>query len=330
MSNIVEVKDFTEITPHMEAIKLHNEIITNGTIAAQALYELCRCLKRMRDEKLYTQLGFDDFDTYCEQKANIKKRQAYNYIKTYEDLGSGFLQSNASLGITKLELLTHVPALDRADFMENNSVSDLSVAELKSKIEELERENGAKCEQISLLQEQMKERTAKNDDSEYNAKVEELTTQIAEMKKSMDGMISPAELKKLEKEKKSEIKAATEKAVREAIDKERKSAAKDYEDKFAEKEKEYRNKISGYEKKLADKDANISAAVRKQAELEERLKAASHDDSAKFRIYFEQLNDIIEKLFEALDGIEDAAQKKKFSESLTKLAEGIKAGAMDA
>lgn len=312
--NIVDV-NYTELKSdqYTEALRLHNDIIANGTIAAQALYELCRCLKRMRDEKLYIELGFSDFDSYCEEKANIKKRQAYNYIKTYEDLGSGFLQSNAQLGITKLELLTHVPALDRSDFMEGNDVSDLSVSELKSRIEELERENGLKGEQITLFQQQAEEH--ESTENKLGELVDELNAKISELEKQA-------------KAKKSEIKAATDEAVRKAIDKERKSLEKSLEDKYAEKEKEFKNKISGYEKKLADKDANISAAVRKQAELEEKLRNASQDNSAKFRIYFEQINDVIEKLFEAFDSIEDGDQKEKFSKNLCQLADSIKAGAI--
>ena len=154
-------KKIIDVTPnevteaYQEALKLHQEIMANGAIAAQALYEMCRGLKRMRDEKLYVSLGYDDFDTYCVEKANFKKRQAHNYITAYEQLGKEFLQSNAQLGITKLELLTHVPALDRSEFMENNDVSELSVSELKKRIEELEYENGLKGEQISMLQERV-------------------------------------------------------------------------------------------------------------------------------------------------------------------------------
>lgn len=139
------------------ALALHQQIITNGTIAANALLEMCRCLKQMRDDKLYTALGYDNFGVYCEDKANIKSRQAYTYIKIYEELPPAFLQSNASLGVTKLELLTHVNPLDREEFMEQVDADKLTVQELKAEIERLKAENCEKGEQLSLFEDKAKE-----------------------------------------------------------------------------------------------------------------------------------------------------------------------------
>ena len=321
MEKIIEVQNFSVCDDHhSEAVRLHNEIITNGTMAAQALYELCRCLKRMRDEKLFTELGYNDFDTYCEEKANIKKRQAYNYIKAYEDLGEKFIADNASLGITKIELLTHVPPIERDDFLENNDVADMSVSKLKKRIEELEREYGAKCEQISLLESQVQEDKSYPDDSK---KIAELTAEVEKLREERKKSVTPAELKMFEKKKKAEIKAVTEKAVREAIDKERKASAADFEAKYSEKVQGYLDKISSYEKRLAEKDASISEAIRRQADLEDKLRNAGKDNSAKFRIYFDQLNDVLEKLFEALDTVDDIGQKKKFADCLAQLGRSI-------
>lgn len=321
MEKIIEVQDFTvKNGDYTEALKLHNEIMANGIIAAKALLELCRCLKRMRDEKLFVELGFDDFGTYCEQKAEIKQRMAYDYIKVYENFGENFIKDNASIGITKLELLTHVPPIERCDFMEQNDLKNTSVSQLKKKIKELEAEYGKKCEQISLLEAKVQEEKSVSDDSK---KIAELTAEVEKLREENKKSVTPAELKKLEKEKKAEIKAATEKAVREAIDKERKASAADFEAKYSEKEQGYLDRISGYEKRLAEKDASISEAVRRQAELEDKLRNAGKDNSAKFRIYFDQMNDVVEKLFDALDAVEDMGQKKKFADCLVQLAQNI-------
>ncbi len=103
MSEIL-IKEYSEITGERadEAAKLHAQIMANGQVAASALLEFCKGLKRMRDEKLYTELGFDTFEDYTEKLAGIKSRMAYHYISCYENLGTTFLQSNANLGITKL------------------------------------------------------------------------------------------------------------------------------------------------------------------------------------------------------------------------------------
>lgn len=83
----------------------------------------------MKIEGLYTHLGYDSFEEYAEQEHNLKRRQAYQYISVYENLGEDFVQSNAQLGITKLALLTQINTEDRAEIMEDKGfdIKDLIV-----------------------------------------------------------------------------------------------------------------------------------------------------------------------------------------------------------
>lgn len=319
-NKIIDVTPNEITAEYQEALKLHQEIMANGAIAAQALYEMCRGLKRMRDEKLYTQLGYDDFDTYCVEKANFKKRQAHNYITAYEQLGKEFLQSNAQLGITKLELLTHVPALDRSEFMENNDVSELSVSELKKRIEELEYENGLKGEQISMLQERV---DSSPDNSE---EVENLKSEIERLKSepvNTKAEDAKKEIAKVRKELKAKAEAEKDKAVREAIDKERKANAKEKDKAVKDATAELKNQVEGYKKKLEAQQENMSEAVKKASELEEKLKAARTDNSLKFRLLFEQFQNNLENIFDVLDAVEDKKEQVAFAEKLSELGENI-------
>ena len=142
-NSIMTIADFhiSEMTAETAAaIELHNSIVSAMKEAAFALVSLCENLKRMRDTGQYKALGFEKFEEYTEQACRIKKRQAYNYIATYERLGGTFLQSNAQLGITKLQLLTEVCAVDRADFVEQNDLEGMSVSEIKKLIAENKQE----------------------------------------------------------------------------------------------------------------------------------------------------------------------------------------------
>lgn len=321
-NKIVDVAHGEITTEYQEALKLHQEIMANGAIAAQALYEMCRSLKRMRDEKLYTSLGYEDFETYCEEKANIRKRQAHNYITAYEKLGKEFLQSNAQLGITKLELLTHVPALDRSDFMNNNDVSELSVPELKKRIKELEQENSMKGEQISMLQEQVSE-TQDGDNSE---EIENLKAEIERLKSEpANAMADNAkkEIAKVKKELKAKAKEEQDKAIREAVDKERKANAKEKEKAVKDATAELKNQVEGYKKKLEAQQENMSEAVRKASELEEKLKSARTDNSLKFRLLFEQVQDSLDNILDVLEDVEDKKEQQTFAERLVELNENI-------
>ncbi len=131
------------------AMELHTRIITSGNIAATAMVEMCKSLKQMRDRRQYIHLGYNTFEGYCEQMANIKARQAYTYISTIERLGESVLQSNAGLGITKLELLAQLPE-DKRDEVAD-AAAEMSTRELKEKIAELTKAQ----EQISMLENQL-------------------------------------------------------------------------------------------------------------------------------------------------------------------------------
>ena len=131
------------------AMELHTRIITSGNIAATAMVEMCKNLKQMRDRRQYIHLGYNTFEGYCEQMANIKARQAYTYISTIERLGESVLQSNAGLGITKLELLAQLPE-DKRDELAD-AAAEMSTRELKEKIAELTKAQ----EQISMLENQL-------------------------------------------------------------------------------------------------------------------------------------------------------------------------------
>lgn len=136
------------------AIALHERIMMSGTMAASALVEMCRGLKQMRDERLYTPLGHDNFEAYCEDRAGIKARQAYNYIAIIERLGADKLTEYADVGVTKLELISRLPFGERDEILEKTSEDGMSASEIKKLLEE----NKKQGEQISMLEEQLAEK----------------------------------------------------------------------------------------------------------------------------------------------------------------------------
>lgn len=162
-----------------KAVRLHRDIMANGQLAADAFVEFCRCLKQMRDVKLYTELGYADFEDYTVRAVGLKQRQAYSYISTYEKLGKEFLQSNATLGITKLELLASVPLFDRDGVTEENDIGGMSVTEVR----ELVAKYDASREQLSLLQMQVDNGEA--DSSAAEDERLQLMQQVRELKEQL-------------------------------------------------------------------------------------------------------------------------------------------------
>lgn len=157
------------ITKREEAYVVHNRILANGKIVQTALIDMCKDLKEMRDRALYTELGYETFEEYSEQACGIKQRQAYSYIAAYEKLGENYIEENAHLGITRLELISQISSYEREDFLAENDVEEMSTRELKKQVEEYKN----RIEQLSF------------DLESANKESEELTQQIKDMLDSM-------------------------------------------------------------------------------------------------------------------------------------------------
>lgn len=128
------------------AIKLTRQIVANGNIAASCMVDMGRDLKSVRDERLFTELGFESFEEYCEKKCGIGKRHGYNFIQVYERFGEEQLSQLQGLGITKLLELAKLDDNDLGELMSGSEVSEMSVRELKDKIAEYDKT----CEQLRL------------------------------------------------------------------------------------------------------------------------------------------------------------------------------------
>lgn len=129
-------------TGYAEAIGVHNHILAHAQIAQQSLWEIGTGIKKMRDGKLYKELGYQNFEKYCEQALGIKRNHAYKYISIVERLGEDFVSSRMqNAGINKLYLLSTLSEEDRQELTERVDVEDISTRQLKAEIDKLKAEN---------------------------------------------------------------------------------------------------------------------------------------------------------------------------------------------
>lgn len=349
MSEIITVPE-NEITDlYNEAVKTHREIMVNGAIAAEALLKLCKNLKHMRDNKLYEQLGYEKFESYCEEMAGIKERMAYTYISTYENLGDSVLQSNAKLGITKLNLLTGMNPVERAEGLADGTFENMSVSEIK----ELIKKNREQGEQITLLTLQLEnEKNEASADTDETDKLNELKTEFEKNYKEMSAK-KAEEIKALEEElhkKESahkieleqlsetistelreqlseEIKAEMsaehssadnseeiQKQIEAAVTAAKKEAEKEVKAKLKEKSDKQAEKIKALE------DA-ITAAGTEKEKLQKQL-ALSDSKSAKAMVYIDALQNNFNALF-AIIAEMDEEQQNKFKGAVLKLTSAM-------
>lgn len=126
---------------HKEAVETHQRIITSANLAQQNIWDMCQGLKKMRDNKLYKELGYQNFEDYCENEVGIKRRQAYKYISVAENVKLENVHSNAHFGIAKLSLLATVSEPEQAEIAEKLDLENTTVKQLKAEIEKLKDDN---------------------------------------------------------------------------------------------------------------------------------------------------------------------------------------------
>ena len=295
-----------------EAVKLHQNIMLNAELAANSMVAMCRDLKIMRDRRLYEELGCAEFSEYTENLVGIKARQAYTYISTYEKLGDTVLQSNATLGITKLSLIAQMNAEDRAEMLESGQADDMTVAELKKLVEE----NKNQGEQISILNAEIEELKKKESEG---ADGSELESEIEDLKKQLDEKHALVEKLENDLEERKKAEVPDTKALEEKIEsKILKKAEAEKKKAFSDGEKSAENAVK---EKINALNSQIEAAQSRAQELEKQL-ALSDSASAEAKVYISS----IQAEFNALMGVissKPAEQAEKFKGAVKKLCGAI-------
>ena len=299
-NSIMTIADFhiSEMTAETAAaIELHNSIVSAMKEAAFALVSLCENLKRMRDTGQYKALGFEKFEEYTEQACRIKKRQAYNYIATYERLGGTFLQSNAQLGITKLQLLTEVCAVDRADFVEQNDLEGMSVSEIKKLIAE----NKEYSEQISIFsesKERQEQELRRLEDENEALKNRPVEVAVQEPSQEQVEKAVAAKTKELEKSYKDKLKKAKEKERQKAEAEKKKAIEEARTAAKAEADAKYKEQITQAKQ---DKEAALSKAK----EIASKLDKNADRELVTASLYFSEAQTQFDKFLTAANKITD-------------------------
>ena len=126
---------------YIKAKDLDRKIKTSAQLAQQSLYDMCMGFKEMRDSKLYKELGYQNFDDYCEQETGFTRMNVYKYISIVEKLSDDFVNSSLQIGVTKLSLLAKLDEPTRTEIIENTDLENTSVRELKAKLAELQETN---------------------------------------------------------------------------------------------------------------------------------------------------------------------------------------------
>lgn len=151
-----------EITAaQIRAAELNRRIITSAQLAQQSLYEMCMGFKEMRDSKLYKELGYSNFEDYCEKEVGISRQQVHKYVAVAEKLPEDFVKSTLQIGTEKLYLLATLSEDERVEITDSKDIEDISTRELKKQIQQLKAEKDKAVAEKSAAEAQ----TAAKDDA---------------------------------------------------------------------------------------------------------------------------------------------------------------------
>lgn len=165
---IVESAEYTR------AVSLHRRICANAQAAQDSLYEMCKALKEMHDQKLYRELGYSSFEDYTEKEVGIRKVQAYKYIA----IGNAEnVHSSEHLGVTKLALLAKLDEPQREELQQTVNVGEVSVKELKAKIADLSKQKDKLIDEL---------KQAGEEKAGYKDRQEKLLTRNKELVKELE------------------------------------------------------------------------------------------------------------------------------------------------
>ena len=260
-------------------ITTHRRIISCGNAAGRAFIDLARELKRMRDGKLFAAAGFADFGEYVEQAVGLKQRQAYNYIKVAERFTDKYLEEHAGYGVTKLALLASISETEREGVEEGLDVENATTRELEARIRELEAERDEKQAQLSLFEEAKTK--AERDAASVRAAADKSGAEIEKMRKKVLKL--------------GEEKTALEKQVQDLKN-------------LPPEVKEVENPETAARHKAAEKARDEAIAAYESAR--KQLEVASDESMMRFKVKFEDFQNILGEMFAIMTGMEQEKTEK--------------------
>ncbi len=94
----------------------------------------------MRDSKLYKELGYSNFEDYCENEVGMTRVNAYRYITVVEKVKLENVTSMLQIGMTKLSLLATISQEQQAEISQRVDLENTTVKKLKEEIDKLKKE----------------------------------------------------------------------------------------------------------------------------------------------------------------------------------------------
>ena len=291
---------------YSKALDLHNKILVSAQLAQNNLWDMCAGLKEMRDGKLYKELGYQNFEDYCQTEFNINRTQAHKYISILENKN---VYSSKHFGVTKLYLLSTLSESEQEKITSENDVENMTVKQLEAEIRQLKEKNAA----------------LKLDLDELSEEHERACSQVSNDSKTISGLRqSISELNQTIEELEAR---PIEVAVAEPSNDVRhlETAMKNLERSTSEQMDRMQEEHLAEERRLRQEHAEALEAQKKT--FEQKLAAAAQnaggDDKQIFKAYFTAAFDTFNRM---LDFAKASPNKEFFREKISHLITTLETG----
>lgn len=114
------------------ASELHEQAVADFKVSERFAYSFIMKVKRIRDERLYKELGFQSFEDYCENAWKIKRDFMDQRIQIADSFGeTNFADTYRQLGHSKSLLLARMEPEIRQQVESQVDVNEATVKQLK-------------------------------------------------------------------------------------------------------------------------------------------------------------------------------------------------------
>ncbi|MBR3975307.1 MAG: DUF3102 domain-containing protein [Clostridia bacterium] len=327
-TNIIETQNVRDIDVVTSEIK-------NLVAQAQCLLLTYSIEIGRRLHEAKSLLPHGEWGNWLKEKVGFSQSSANNHMKIFEEYGAeqitlfGAVPNSQTLGnlpYTKALKLLAIPSDEREDFVKENNIEDMSSRELEQAIRE---RNEARAAAEKAEAEKAEIQELLNEAQEYQEAAREAEAELHKLKDSTGKLQADlAKAKAAEKKAKEALKNLQENpeipdSVTEKIKAEAEAeAAAMHKSELEKTIAEANRKI---DEAMQKKKAAESSAGEMQHKYDELLKKQkmNNPDVMSFKVYFEQAQDIYNKLSSLLGKIKenDAETAKGLTEALHKLGE---------
>ena len=157
---------------YTKAVTLTKEAIAHILSAESSLIKAAKILFQVKEEGLYKELGYSNFDDYCDNEVKFKHSQATKLLAIYKRNPNP--SRLGEWGIEKTYLLTMLDEPEREEILQKVDPNETSVKELKAEIKQLKAEK----EQVQELENRPVDMHSEKDQAE----IERLTAENNQLK----------------------------------------------------------------------------------------------------------------------------------------------------